>query len=62
MHFTMWERMAFDDPIVWIIIIAVALIPIYLLSLLVRFLWKANKFIDEYNKKKNESEAQKAQQ
>jgi uncharacterized protein HemY len=53
--------MALDDPIVWILIIALALIPIYLLSLLVRFLLKANKFMDEYNKRKNEQQAQEAQ-
>jgi hypothetical protein len=54
--------MAFDDPIVWILIIAIAFIPIYLLSLVVRFLWKANKFMDDYNKRKSESEGQNAHQ
>jgi hypothetical protein len=53
--------MAFDDPVVWLLIIGVLIIiPVYLLSLLVKFLWKANKFMDDYNKRKNEP--QKAQQ
>ncbi|MCL4519569.1 MAG: hypothetical protein M1587_10275 [Thaumarchaeota archaeon] len=52
--------MAFDDPVVWIlIIVVVVVIPVYLLSLLVRFLWKANKFMDEYNNRKNKAQSQK---
>jgi hypothetical protein len=54
--------MAFDDPIVWIILVFEILIPvviIYMLYKLAQFLIKANKFMDQQMKKDQEKEPQK---
>jgi hypothetical protein len=57
--------MAFDDPIVWIIIlfffILIPVAVIYLLYRLAKFLIKVNRFMDEQMKKKNDIQSQKTE-
>lgn len=51
--------MAFDDPIVFILLIfeiLVAVVVVYLLYKLAQFLIKANRFMDEYMKRKESQE------
>ncbi|HZW55835.1 MAG TPA: hypothetical protein VFF30_06055 [Nitrososphaerales archaeon] len=53
--------MAFDDPVVWILIIAVVIaVPVYLIFRVVSLLSKANKVLD--NKLKEQEERKQKQQ
>ena len=55
--------MAFDDPIVFILIIFLILVPIlviYATYKLAKFMYKVNKFIDEQTKRQKEGQAQPA--
>ncbi len=55
------KKLAFDDPVVWILIIAVVIaVPVYLIFRVVSLLSKANKVLD--NKLKEQEERKQKQQ